>query len=317
MPDFKELIKLKAAKSSLGMLLYAKTRAILEKMIVLRYSDMEYVKATYKKRFGREINLKDPKTYTEKLQWLKLFYRNDKMPICTDKYNVHEYLTELGYKYLLNELIGVYDNANAINFETLPDCFVIKATHGCSSNLICKNKSELDWPKWKRIINTWLDLNVYAFGREWNYKNITPRIIVEKLIEHQPLIDYKFMCFNGKAKYLQINNDFEGVHYVDFYDIDWNRVQFTYNKFRKSNHVLPKPAQFDEMKKLAEKLSAPFPYVRVDFYNPPNKIIFGELTFFPGSGLLPLIPQENKYDELLGSQLILPKANHNLHLLDK
>lgn len=317
MSNFNEYIKQKTSKSKYGILLYAKARAILEKMILLRFSDEAYIKSTYKKRFGREINLKDPKTYTEKLQWLKLFYRNDKMPICTDKYEVHEYLTQLGYKHLLNDIIGVYEDANDIDFEALPDRFVAKTTHGCASNIICRNKSELDWGKWKEIMNSWLKLKLYAFGREWNYKDIPPRIIIEKLIDHQPLIDYKFMCFNGEPKYLQINNDYEGVHYVDFYDIDWNRVDFTYNKYTKSNHVLPRPEQFEEMKALAKKLSAPFPYVRVDFYNPPNKIIFGELTYFPGSGLLPLVPVENNYDEVLGSALKLPDANHNLELFNK
>lgn len=317
MSNFNEVIKQKAAKSLLGTLAYAKIRAIFEKFILLRFTDKDYIESTYKKRFGHPINLKDPKTYTEKLQWLKLYYRNDKMPIVTDKYEVREYLTALGHKNLLNEFIGVYVNANAIDFDVLPDSFVAKATHGCSSNLICKDKKKLDLKRWRKIMNSWLDLNVYAFGREWNYKDIKPRIIIERLIEHQPLIDYKFMCFNGEPKYLQINNDLDGVHYVDFYDIHWNRVDFTYNKFTKSNHVLPKPPQFEEMKALAKKLSAPFPYVRVDFYNPPSKIIFGELTFFPGSGLLPLKPIANKYDELLGAQLILPEANHNLNLLNK
>lgn len=311
MSNINELVKQKASQSVYGMLLYAKIRAVLEKLILMRFTDEAYIKSTYRKRFGREINLKDPKTYTEKLQWLKLFYRNDRMPVATDKYEVHQYLTNLGYKHLLNDIIGVYDNAKDIDFDALPDAFVAKATHGCSSNLICKNKNELDWKKWQKIMNSWLNLNVYAFGREWNYKDIKPRIIIEKLIEHQPLIDYKFMCFNGEPKYLQINNDLDGVHYVDFYDIDWNRAHFTYNKFAKSNHVLPIPPQFEEMKALAKELSAPFPYVRVDFYNPPGKVIFGELTFFPGSGLLPLIPVENNYDKLLGAQLILPKANHN------
>ena len=315
--NFNEFIKQIAAKSLFGTLLYAKTRAIFEKYMMHRFTDHAYIKHTYKKRFGKAINLKNPKTYTEKLQWLKLFYRNESMPIVTDKYEVHNYLSNLGYKHLLNDVIGVYTNADDIDFDTLPKSFVAKATHGCSSNLICKDKNELDWRKWQNIMNSWLKLNVYALGREWNYKDIKPRIIIEKLIEHQPLIDYKFMCFNGEPKYLQINNDLDGVHYVDFYDIDWKRVDFTYNKFKKSNHVLPIPPQFEEMKKLATELSAPFPYVRVDFYNPPGKILFGELTFFPGSGLLPLIPIKNNYDKLLGSQLKLPTANHNLHLLNK
>lgn len=314
MSDLKELFKQKTSKSLIGRLVYSNFRLVFEKMSTLLLSDLNYIKYTYKKRFGREINLKDPKTYTEKLQWLKLFYRNDDMPICTDKYEVHDYLKKLGYGHLLNEIIGVYNDAGDIDFESLPNRFVAKTTHGTNTNLICKNKSELDWNKWKKIINSWLKSNLYAIGREWNYKDIPPRIIIEKMIEHEPLIDYKFMCFNGEPKYLQINNDNDGIHYVDFYNIKWERVGFTYNKFLKSNHVIPIPEQFEEMKTLAKKLSAPFPYVRVDFYNSSGKIIFGELTFFPGSGLLPLVPTENKYDELLGSELQLPKPNHNLEL---
>lgn len=317
MSDIKDKIKEKANKSTYGILLYSGVRGVLEKLVVAILSDEAYIKRTYRSRFGRAINLKSPKTYTEKLQWLKLFYRNDKMPVCTDKYEVHAYLTNLGYKHLLNDIIGVYENASDIDFEALPDRFVAKTTHGCSSNLICKDKNELDWKKWTKIMNSWLKLNVYAFGREWNYKDIKPRIIIEELIDHEPLIDYKFMCFNGEPKYLQINNDYKGVHYVDFYDIDWNRVDFTYNKYTKSNHVVPIPPQFEEMKALAKELSAPFPYVRVDFYNPPGKIIFGELTYFPGSGLLPLVPLENNYDKLLGTQLVLPQPNNNLDLHKK
>ena len=317
MPDYKELIKHRASKSSFGIHLYSRIRYVFEKISLLRLNDEDCIKTTYKKRFGREIDLKNPKTYTEKLQWLKLFYRNDKMPISTDKYEVHEYLTNLGYKDLLNEVIGVFNNANDIDFELLPDHFVAKTTHGSSWNLICKNKSELDWKKWTKIMNTWLKLNIYVFGREWNYKHIEPRIIIEKYIDHEPLIDYKFMCFNGEPKFLQINNDFKGEHYVDFYDIDWNKVDFTYKNYIQSDHVLPLPAQFEKMKELARELSAPFPYVRVDFYNPPNQIIFGELTFFPGSGLLPLVPIENNYDVLLGAELDLPSPNHNLEIYRK
>ncbi len=314
MSDYKENIKQIASKSVYGKLLYSRMRAILEKIILLRLSDYEYVKSTFKKRFGREIDLKNPKTYTEKLQWLKLFYRDDTMPICTDKYEVHNYLTELGYSHLLNELYGVYDDAKDIDFDKLPKSFVVKTTHGCSYNLICKNKDDLNWGKWVKLINSWLKLKVHAFGREWNYEAIKPRIIVEKFIDQQPLIDYKFMCFNGEPRYLQINNDKDGVHYVDFYDISWSRVDFTYEKFTKSNHVLPKPAQFEKMKALARELSAPFPYVRVDFYNPPNRIIFGEFTYFPGSGLLPLVPVKNNYDATLGAHITLPEPNNNLDI---
>lgn len=314
MSQVKEFAKQKTAKSWYGNLLYSRFRVMFERVALVSVSDETYVRNTYKKRFGRKIDLKTPKTYTEKLQWLKLFYRNDKMPICTDKYAVHQYLAHLGYKELLNEIIGVYKSVDDINFASLPKGFVAKTTHGCGQNLICRDKSELDWGKWKRVMSSWLKLKVYAFGREWNYVNIPPRIIIEKLIDHEPLVDYKFMCFNGEPRFLQINNNQGGNHYVDFYDINWNKVAFTYSKFERSDNVILPPPQFEKMKELARKLSAPFPYVRVDFYNPPDKIIFGELTFFPGSGLLPLVPTKNKYDEKLGSLINLPAPNHNLDL---
>lgn len=315
MSHIKELVKQKASKSGYGNLLYSRVRVVLERMALARVSDESYIRNTYKKRFGREIDLKNPKTYTEKLQWMKLFYRNDKMPICTDKYAVHQYLRHNGHGNLLNEIIGVYKSAEDIDFEALPNKFVAKTTHGCGQNLICKNKRDLDWNKWKKIMDSWLKLNVYAFGREWNYDNIPPRIIVEKFIEHEPLIDYKFMCFNGEPRFLQINNDFDGKHYVDFYDINWDKVDFTYKKFTQSNTIVSAPPQFEQMFETAKNMSRVFPFVRVDFYNPPDKIVFGELTFFPGSGLLPLVPTENNYDELLGSYLELPTPNHNLELL--
>lgn len=317
MSQIKEFVKKAASQSTSGILFYSRFRGILEKMTLAKLSDETYIRRTYKKRFGRDINLIDPQTYTEKLQWLKLFYRNDKMPICTDKYAVHQHLEYKGYKHLLNEIIGIYKRAEDIDFEALPNSFVAKTTHGCGQNLICRNKHELDWEKWKKIMNSWLKLNVYAFGREWNYDNIPPRIMVEKFIDQEPLIDYKLMCFNGEPKFLQINNDLDGKHYVDFYDMEWQKVDFTYKKFLQSNHIIPKPPNFKEMAEIARKLSAPFPYVRVDFYNPFNRIIFGELTFFPGSGLLPLIPLQNNYDEILGSFLELPSPNHNLDLLNK
>lgn len=317
MSKVKDFVKQKASKTWYGHLIYSHLRGVFEKFTLSSLSDEGYIRSTYKKRFGKEINLKHPETYTEKLQWLKLFYRNDKMPISTDKYAVHQYLEHLGYGQLLNKILGVYKNADDIDFSALPQEFVAKTTHGCGQNLICKSKTELDWQKWKKVMNSWLKLNVYAFGREWNYENIPPRIIVERLIKHEPLIDYKFMCFNGEPKFMQINSNEGSKDHVDFYDIEWNKVDFTYQRFAQSNNTVAVPPQFEEMKQLARQLSAPFPYVRVDFYNPPDQIIFGELTFFPGSGLLPLVPVENGFDEKLGAELILPEPNHNLQLYRK
>jgi hypothetical protein len=299
-----------------GMLFFYKIRVLREKLALARYSDYEYVKNTYKKRFNKEIDLKDPKCYTEKLQWLKLFYRDMNMTICADKYAVREYIENKGLKNLLNTLIGVYENVEDINFENLPNKFVAKATHGSSWNLICKNKDDLNWKVWKKILKSWLNLNHYVFGREWNYKNIRPRIIIEKFIEYEPLIDYKFMCFNGEPKYIQINNDYQGMHYVDFYDINLKKVDFTYKNYQMSNRTIEKPAGFEEMIRLAKFLSKDFPYVRVDFYNQGKEIIFGEMTFFPGGGLLPLVPVNNQYDRLLGDLIVLPSPNYNLEILE-
>jgi len=300
-----------------GTLLFYRLRVIREKLALARYDDVSYFKSTYKKRFGRDINLRNPQTYTEKLQWLKLFYRNADIPVCSDKYAVREYLKDRGYGYLLNGLIGLYNDANEIDFDSLPDRFVAKAVHGSGWNLICKDKSVLDWSAWKRIMNSWLKLNLYVFGREWNYKDIHPKIVVENFINHEPLIDYKFMCFNGEPKFIQINNDYEGKHYVDFYDMNWEKADFTYRYYTRSNHLLEKPTRLNDMIKLARELSKPFPFIRVDFYNFGNEIIFGEMTYFPGGGLLPLVPVENNYDDSLGAWLTLPPPNHNMDLYKK
>lgn len=315
--NMRQWLKAAAFKTPLGTYVFYEIRRLREKLALARYSDLEYITRTYRERFGREINLKDPQTYTEKLQWLKLFYRDADMPVCSDKFEVREYLTTRGYGYLLNELIGVYEDAEEIDFESLPKKFVAKASHGSSWNLICTDKGAIQWRTWKRTMNAWLKLNLYVFGREWNYKEQHPRIVIEKFLEQDPLIDYKFMCFNGEPRFIQINNDMDGEHYVDFYDLDWNRQQMTYETYRMSDHVLEKPPLLQEMICLARELSAPFPFVRVDFYNIEHEIIFGEITFFPGGGLKPLVSTGRDYDALVGAFLRLPDPNHNLDILAK
>lgn len=312
--QWRSALKTLAFKSPLGTYIFYRTRVLRERIALASYGDLDYIKATYKKRFGRAIDLRHPQTYTEKLQWLKLFYRNADMPVCSDKFVVRDYLTQRGYGHLLNELIGVYENADEIDFAALPQKFVAKATHGSSWNLICTDKRTLNWPAWKRIMNSWLRLNLYVFGREWNYKDQHPRIVIERFIEQDPLIDYKFMCFNGKPKYIQINNDRDGKHYVDFYDLAWNKQQVTYESYQVSNHVLDKPPRLADMIQLAKELSEPFPFARVDFYNLDSRIIFGEITFFPGGGLWPLVPVDGNHDITFGEHIQLPAPNHNLEL---
>lgn len=314
----KNSLRKKLFSSYSGQVFYYRIRRVREKICLARYSDYAYVQKAGRKRFGRKMNLADPKTFTEKLQWLKIFYRNEKMTICSDKYRVREYLKECGVEYLGNEVLGVFDDARKIDFDKLPEKFVAKANHGSGWNLICKDKESLDQKGCVKTMNEWLKLNLYVFGREWNYKDIEPRIVVEKFIEYEPLNDYKFMCFNGEPLYMQLNNDYQGTHYVDFYDLDgWKHLPFTYGNYHRSDRLIEKPPMYDKMFELARQLSKPFPFVRVDFYNYDDVVILGELTFFPGGGLWPLNPVETGYDEILGEKLRLPTPNHNLELLAK
>ena len=284
-------------------------------------SDLKYIERVYKERFGESICWEKPQTFQAKLQWLKLFYRDWDMPVCSDKYNVREYLSKMDLEWLANDVIGVYTDARDIDFDSLPQRFVAKATHGSGWNLICEDKDKLNWKSNQRILNDWLKLNLYVFGREWNYKDITPQIIIERFIENRPLNDYKYMCFNGEPLYMQINNDYAGTHFVDFYRIEnWEHLDSTYGPYKYSkDRMINKPSQHERMMELARILSKQFPFVRVDFYNFDDVIILGELTFFPGGGLWPFMPREkgNMYDVELGKCLTLPEPNHNLELLSR
>ena len=293
-------------------------RRLREKGELLLESDIQYIRHNYKNRFGEDIDLVNPETFGAKLQWLKLFYRDPDMPICSDKYRIREFLAKKDLEWLSNEVIGVYKNANDIPFDMLPEQFAAKATHGSGWNLICEDKTALNWKAQTRIMNDWLKCNLYVFGREWNYREIEPRIIVEKYIDHKPLNDYKLMCFNGEPCYMQLNNDYEGTHYVDFYDLEtWTHLPVTFMHYDRSDRDLEEPANLERMKSIARELSAQFPFVRVDFYSFDETIILGELTFFPGGGLWPFLPREEGYDKIIGDCLILPEPNHNLELYNQ
>ena len=281
-------------------------------------TDYQYIEKEYAKRYGRSINLIDPHTFCEKLQWLKLFYRNDLMPVCSDKYRIREYVKDKGYEGLCNNLLGVYENANQIDFYKLPSRFVAKANQGSGWNIVCTDKNNLEWQGAKRVMNDWMKMDLSTFGREWNYREIPPRIVIEEFIEYEPLYDYKLMCFNGIPKYVQLNNDYNGVHYVDFYDIEkWEHLPITYHHFKRSDREIDRPETLDKMIGIASVLSEEFPFVRVDFYTFNNTIVLGEMTFFPSSGLWPIIPDKYGYDEKMGELLELPQANFNLELLSE
>lgn len=282
-----------------------------------KYNDYEFICWMYKKHCGIEIDLADPKRYTEKLQWLKLFYRNDLMPIVSDKYEVRGYLESIGYGELLNELIDVYDNVDDIDIKALPKQFVIKAAHGSGWNLIVKDKEKINWFMWKKIMRSWLKQNLYWFGREWNYKDQKPRIVVERYLEDDSggLRDYKIICMNGELGFMQIDQNRFSNHKRLYVDVEGKPMSFGDNL---DNNVLFGFSFGEihrEMLRIAKDLCKPFPMVRVDFYECNGRIIFGELTFFGGSGFFRFNP--DSMDKELGAKIYLPEPNYNLDLLEQ
>jgi len=274
--------------------------------------DKQFLQIKYYLVFKRKLNFDNPQTYNEKIQWLKLFNRNPKYTIMVDKYLVRDYVKQkIGEQYLV-PLLGVWKNSKDINFEKLPNQFVIKCNHNSGLGMcICKEKNSLDYKKVKKKLQKGLQQDYYLTAREWPYKNVPRRIIAEQFLfseNNDQLLDYKFMCFNGKVKCIFVcsgRNTPEGLH-VTFFDSQWNLLPFERHYPRNVNGF-PKPERLEEMITLAEILARDIPFVRVDFYYINNKIYFGELTFFPGAGFEEFTPP--KWDYTLGSWIKLPRIN--------
>lgn len=268
--------------------------------------DKQYLKLRYWAFFGKKLDLKSPKTFNEKLQWLKLYDRRLEYSIMVDKYEAKEYVKSIiGDEYIIPS-IGVWDSFDEIDFDKLPNQFVLKCTHDSGGLVIVKDKKHFDKVLAKKKINSSLSNNYYLYGREWPYKDIKPRIIVEKYMEdpgcNGELTDYKLMCFNGKVEYIFVCTDRysdDGVK-IDIFDKNWNHIQLE-RKHRNSGCTIKRPHCFDEMVRLAEKLSNDIPFLRVDFYEIENKVYFGELTFFPEGGFGEFNPPDwdYKFGELI------------------
>lgn len=242
---------------------------------------------------GYRLNLKDPKTYNEKLNWLKLNYRNDLMPICADKYTVRKYVKDKGLKNILNELYWEGFNPEKIPFDDLPDQFVIKVTNGSGKNIICKDKSELDQEKTKKLLKKWLSEKYLPAYGEWFYDVIKPRIIIEKLLldrDGNIPKDYKLFCFNninGKhgVAFTGVDLDRFGNRRRNVYDKEWNFLKDVNLIVPNNPNVqIDKPKPYDEMIVIAKKLSKQFPHARIDLYIVDNQIYFGEITFTGAAG---------------------------------
>lgn len=270
--------------------------------------DKIYLKILFYVRMRYRLNLDNPKSFNEKLQWLKLYDRDPAYTSMVDKYAVRHYIKEkIGEEYLI-PLLGVWNSFDEIDFNKLPNQFVLKCTHDSGGVVICKNKNNFNIEIARKKINKSLKRNFYFHTREWPYKDIEPKIICEQYMvdeSEKELKDYKFMCFNGQTKCLFVckNRNSESGLNVDFYDMEWRPMPFE-RHYPNSGTSTPKPKTFNKMIELAEVLSKGIPFLRVDFYEVEGKIYFGELTFYPGSGYEEFTPKH--YDYKLGSWLELP-----------
>lgn len=278
------------------------------KMVSRGLPDKLYLQLVYFKHFNKFIDFNNPKTFNEKLQWLKLYNRKPEYTVMVDKYLVKEYVANIiGEEYVIPTL-GVWRDANKIDWDTLPKQFVLKCNNDSGGIVICKDKDKLNVQETIRFLNTRLKNNGFWYGREWPYKGVKPCIIAEKFIsdDGNELADYKIYNFNCVQKVVLVCRDrFKKTGMTeDFFDNRWNHLDVMRINHSNSSETIPKPIRLDEMLELSEKLSKSIPFVRTDFYEVDGKVYFGEMTFYPASGFEKFIPDE--YDDLFGEWLKIP-----------
>lgn len=293
-----------------------KSKSLRVKLLrMLRFvPDGPMLKLQYRMKLGRKLNLKNPRRFSEKLQWYKMYYRTPLLVQCADKYDVRAYVEQKGLGHILNDLYGMYENADDIDFNALPDSFVIKDTLGSGGTMVklIKDKNAVDLEQVREEVRGWLNQpsHIRDGGREWPYYNGKDRrIIIEKYLA-QPdgdLPDYKFFCINGEVKCLYHMRNYTKNHEdgeLGFFDPDFKLMKAHRADFKPILEQPPKPEGFDEMRRMAEILSKDFPHVRVDFYWTNGRIVFGELTFTTCSGYLQFVPDE--FDFEFGDMFPLP-----------
>ena len=270
--------------------------------------DKKYLEILFKYVMGKKCDFKNPQTFNEKLQWLKIYDRNPFYTQLVDKYEVRKFVkARIGNKHLI-PCLGVWNNFNEIDFSKLPNQFVLKCTHDSGGLIICKDKSKLNLKDAKKKIEHCLRRRYFLNTREWPYKNVQPKIIAEEYMVDESgyeLKDYKFFCFDGMPKAMFIATDRGTDTKFDFFDTEFHHLPFT-NGHPNANKEIKKPENFTEMIHIAKLLSKGIPEVRVDLYNVNGKIFFGEMTFFHWSGLMPFEPEE--WDYKFGSWIKLPEV---------
>lgn len=281
-------------------------RALADNNLFNWLPDRLLIKFVYWGETGKKLNLEDPKTFNEKLQWLKLFNRKSEYSVYVDKHAVRSYIKEsIGEEYLI-PAIGIYDSVEEIKWDEIPDQFVLKCTHGSHCNIICTDKSKLNISAVNKSLNKWMRKSWYWFGREWPYKNVKPRIICEKYIGDLAGVpnDYKIMCFNGEPKIIQIHKKAKNFKpTIDFFNIKGDILPFRKKGFENSGVLKIDIEKLKEMIELARKLSFGSIYLRTDFYLINEKIYFGELTFYDSSGFIDFEPEESNL--FLGEMIII------------
>lgn len=274
-------------------------------------SDKTYLKMIYRIIMKEKLNVDNPVTFTEKMQWLKIYDHNPEYTVMVDKYGVKKYIADrIGEEYVV-PLLGVWDKFEDIDFESLPEQFVLKCTHDSGGLVICKDKSNLDIAAARAKINKSLKRNYYRNFREWPYKNVKPRIIAEQYMEDENSFEslnvYKIMTFNGVPKIIQaIKNDKTKNESIDYFDTSWNLMDMRQN-YPNSEVPVQKPHNLEAMLLLAEKLAKGFSFLRVDFYEVNGKVYFSEFTFYSDAGMEKFKP--DKWNKELGDWIKLPDKN--------
>lgn len=272
------------------------------------FPDRLYLKILFPLRTGYPLNLDSPQTFNEKLQWLKLHDYHPEYSRMVDKAEAKEYVSNIIGKEYIIPTIAVYNSAKEIEFDALPDQFVLKCTHDSGSVIVCRDKQQLNQAVIKKKISKMLNRNYFYKSREYPYKSVVPRIIAEKYLESsdgKELKDYKFYCFDGDPIYCQVISDRKSRKSIDFFDKEWHHQPFHRTKGYPFSEKMPlRPVNHAKMLELAARLSSGHPFLRVDFYEINRQIYFGELTFFPASGMGAFSPKE--WDYKFGELIHLP-----------
>lgn len=270
--------------------------------------DEAYLKLRYRASLGKKLNLNNPTSFNEKIQWLNLFDRNPEYTKMVDKFEVKKYVADIiGEEYIVPTL-GIWETFNGIDFDGLPNQFVLKCTHDSGGLVICKDKGNLDIEAARRKIEKFLRVNYFKWGREWPYKHVKPRIIAEQYIDSgddSGIIDYKIHNFNGVPKIILVCSERFSASGLkeDFFDHNWNHLELCRPSHPNSSNIIEKPKSFDKMIEFSRILAKDIPFVRTDFYEVNGKLYFGELTFYPASGLEAFSP--DYWDNILGSWLTI------------